>query len=575
MKSLKKAVAVCAAVVCGFAANAEPSWTSAVLTSADPIPAFENALSGRTPYASAALSGTLSLLTNGAIPVGGSSGTVSIKTDGSVSYKLCDDAEGVKLLCVRISSSWNDSGRSKIHVDSLSIKTVASGDEWVVLPNSAVTSASGAKCYQATYANADDSAIAEGVTDLKIEFGSQQNTFVGYSEIEAKMDTAGTKISLNVSSCNGFGTVTSDPASEDWKFEGGTDVKLTATGNADSPFDRWYGDVPAGHEYDNPLALTITDTVNITPAFKSPWVWANNVMTDGYWKVTTANDGAGFQIKKLETVADNAVLLDFRKPVIGTDKAIVSLAGSVFNGKSPIEMRLPDSLTVIGDCCRQMPNLKWLTLPANLTTLGHCAFYSCGKLRYVTPCLPATLKSWGGSENKQQFRSVPLSGKLTLSNRELTSIPSEFAYGSGGITELDLSQSGVTSIGENAFRECGSLVSISFPPTLQSVAHCSFYSSLGKLKTLTFLGKEPPAIADHQSFDGWGSLACTIYVPKTSAWVDYVNTTCAGARLSDTEKAKFVEKGERPPDRKIKLGGYGNQQYLVYVPVPGMMLLVR
>jgi len=54
------------------------------------------------------------------------------------------------------------------------------------------------------------------------------------------------------------------PADEPVRYDQAT---LTATPDADAEFSRWEGDVPEGHEDDNPLVLELTQDPNITPVF--------------------------------------------------------------------------------------------------------------------------------------------------------------------------------------------------------------------------------------------------------------------------------------------------------------------
>jgi hypothetical protein len=73
---------------------------------------------------------------------------------------------------------------------------------------------------------------------------------------------------------SGAGTVTSSPGiintstSQSESFVDGTVVQLTATATAGS-FVGWSGDVPVGHENDNPLTVTMDQARNITATFNA------------------------------------------------------------------------------------------------------------------------------------------------------------------------------------------------------------------------------------------------------------------------------------------------------------------
>ena len=121
-------------------ARATPGWTSAALTTRNEYPRYMNALRDRLPYiftngnASASAS-TASSFTDGMIVLK-SGATKQIGNNSSLFYKLSDDPAGIDLKNVRITTSWNDSGRDQISISKLLVKTVAGGDVWSELPNS-------------------------------------------------------------------------------------------------------------------------------------------------------------------------------------------------------------------------------------------------------------------------------------------------------------------------------------------------------------------------------------------------------------------------------------------------------
>ncbi len=60
---------------------------------------------------------------------------------------------------------------------------------------------------------------------------------------------------------------TTDPSPGDHLYDGGTDVEITAIPDSGYHFSHWTGDVPSGHENDNPLTLTVTDNMSVTAQF--------------------------------------------------------------------------------------------------------------------------------------------------------------------------------------------------------------------------------------------------------------------------------------------------------------------
>ncbi len=536
-------------------------WVCTNITACNEYPEYANALRGRQPYiftnnnASAAVSGASSI-TDGTIVLASSS-TKTIYNNSSLFYKLSDDPAGVNLKNVRVTSSWGDNGRSQITIAKLFVKTVSGGDAWIELPSSAVTGPSGQKNYQATYADSGGAFLAEGATDLWIYFGpAQQNKFVGYTEIEAEMELENVSLPLVIQDPR-YGTVAVSPASPNGNGTYPLDsvVTLAVTPARGYTFHSWTGDVPAGHGFDNPLSLTMDDTKTVCPIFKGPWHYASNVMTDGYWKVTTSLSDGKRTITKVESVVSSPVL-DFRKETIGTDAPIVTINDGVLSGKGwPVkDLLFPDTLTTIGDSCRQMNSLTNLVLSANLVSLGHCAFWGCGALRFVSPLLPETVTSMGGGE---QFVSAPLSGKLTLSNKALTALGASAFSGAWGLKEADLSKSSISSIQENAFRSSG-VTNVYLPSTVTSLGHCPFWGC-SSLRSIYF--ESCPATYDSEALSNVPETMRIVIFKDDIDWFDFLGNNAPSFTpwedLSASVKSTYAFTDNCKPYGKVKLCSKG------------------
>lgn len=103
----------------------------------------------------------------------------------------------------------------------------------------------------------------------------------------------------------GTGTVTWSPtntgSTSPEPFVSGTVVQLTAAPDSGSAFAGWSGDVPPGHENDNPLSITmdanknITATFDLIPAEGAIFIHTGNATTytttNKYGAITEATDG--------------------------------------------------------------------------------------------------------------------------------------------------------------------------------------------------------------------------------------------------------------------------------------------
>ncbi len=177
------------------------NWTVCPLAEANPMPAKENALLGRTAT-EFTLNGVVpgdvdtNLFTDGKIDLKVSGWYRRIMDGGGyISYRLCaaGDPNGVRLRNVRVTTTHEDWRRSEVRIDSLLVKTRTDGETWYALPNANIVgpdepSAENERLpnKQATYARADGAFLVPDATDIRIEFSvEQQNGWIGISEIEA------------------------------------------------------------------------------------------------------------------------------------------------------------------------------------------------------------------------------------------------------------------------------------------------------------------------------------------------------------------------------------------------------
>ena len=367
-------------------------------------------------------------------------------------------------------------------------------------------------------------------------------------------DLRGHRIALNPYN-RALGSVDVQPADyADEYYTKGTTVELRATALNGTTFERWYGDVPEGHEADNPLALPSDSERVVAPYFTKNWEIVNGGewITDGEWALSvTANAGA----LTVTGVKTNGVIgvLDLRKPVNGG--TIVGIGAAAFNGNLVLsEVRLPETLT----------------------TIGFQAFQSCSKLKTVIPFLPKSVTTIDG----RAFTYSPIESPLVLLNKDLTEIVASAEYGmfrNGRMSTADLSKSGVRTVGGYSFMGCGNLVSISFPKTLEAIGGLAFDSNTALMDTAF---RSCPTIAS-DAFRYCSGLPARITFPKGDAgWMQRIADAGTGFHpWSSATSAQSNDYFATFPARPVPLGYMsvgGVNRWLVPVNVgSGMKLVFR
>ena len=172
-----------------------------------------------------------------------------------------------------------------------------------------------------------------------------------------------------------------------------------------------------------------------------------------------------------------------------------------------------------------MSNLKVITLPKELTSIGGSAFYYCSSLTSIS--LPEGVTEIRGQafQNCSSLTSINLPEKLTsiggsafencssLTSISLpegvTSIGGRAFSGCTALTSIKLPE-GMTSIEEGAFSDCAALTSISLPKELMSIGNyafggCAALTSISLPKALTSIG--------NSAFYGCATLT-SISLPK-------------------------------------------------------------
>ena len=115
--------------------------------------------------------------------------------------------------------------------------------------------------------------------------------------------------------------------------------------------------------------------------------------------------------------------------------------------------------------------IKDLTIPDNITSIGNFAFYYCSGLTSVT--IPNSVTSIG----EHAFSNCSGLTSVTIPN-SVTSIDYAAFWGCSGLTSVTIPNS-VTSIGKFAFYECTGLSSVTIPNSVKSLGNYAFFGCSG------------------------------------------------------------------------------------------------
>lgn len=240
------------------------------------------------------------------------------------------------------------------------------------------------------------------------------------------------------------------PTYGDNGYADGSVVTVGVTPAGDNVFNCWVGDVPAGHETDNPLSITVGATGSIAPSFCWQYDSSARTIGDGDWVLSVSGDRESLTVAGHKSHAIGSVL-DLGKPIVGGG-AITAINQQIFNGATYIEE---------------------LRLPSGITSIGTSAFQGCTKLRKVSPLFPASLKKI----DLAAFSHAPIEGDMVLSNPELTTLVGHGTHGvfqDARFTSVDLGGTSISDIGQNVFYNNTAMTNLVLPSALKSVGQSAF-----------------------------------------------------------------------------------------------------
>jgi len=209
-------------------------------------------------------------------------------------------------------------------------------------------------------------------------------------------------------------------------------------------------------------------------------------------------------------------------------------------------------------------NLKSITLPKSVTSIGKNAFYVCTALTAVI--IPGGVTSIGESA----FQDCSALTSMTLPNT-VNFIGIDAFNGCKFLTSINIPE-GVTTIGDRTFNFCLRLKAIKLPNRLSSIGYSAF-SHCESLDTITIpegvvtlddfafnacfglseiycKSTTPPSLTS-STFDYVNKSTCKIYVPKgtfeayhtTSGWLDFLKIIEVGTSFYQKISLNVAEAG--------------------------------
>lgn len=246
------------------------------------------------------------------------------------------------------------------------------------------------------------------------------------------------------------------------------------------------------------------DELNYQPP-GTPVVWDylnNDVASDGYVYLTV--EDIRYALK------DGIAIVSGRNPILYLEHIDIQDNITYKSETYPV--------TFIGSALAFNDNLKSVSIPYGITSIGSSAFYSCDSLLNIT--LPDSVEAIG----QQIFRDCSSLQSVTLS-KNITEIPMQAFLRCEELSSINIPD-GVISIGENAFAYCRKLTNIIIPYGVTSIGnsaftYCTSITSIVIPASVTSIGSK--------AFNGWNNTQ-TIYCEaseKPDGWNDkWAGTDC-------------------------------------------------
>jgi len=213
--------------------------------------------------------------------------------------------------------------------------------------------------------------------------------------------------------------------------------------------------------------LTLTEAGSLAGT-----VGANVSMTQ--LSITGPLDAADFQFINDEMTS--LVKLDLSRASIAaysgeplkigrTDYPANALPAYALAGTKLVEIKLPMSLTAIGEGALASSQIESISLPSGLTGIGGGAFSGCLKLKNII--VPSSVTEMG----ERVFANCQ---SLVSAEFQRSEIPAYTFEMCTSLKKVTAPAGGFSTIGANAFRGCSSLSEMTFGSSLRSIGNAAF-----------------------------------------------------------------------------------------------------
>ena len=286
---------------------------------------------------------------------------------------------------------------------------------------------------------------------------------------------------------------------------------------------------------------------------------------------------------------DTTGVLEIPETIDG--RTVTGIYKSAFSSTKFSEIRLPDTLTSIGDFAfSSCSNLASITIPASVTSIGSSVFTNCKELNDISIADDNTsyqvINQVIYSKDKTTLITCPNAEQVTIpatvtkiadyafyynTNLKQITIPEsvtemgEGAFGNcSGLTNITIEGNGLSTIGNHCFRSNNSLSAIRLPASVKVLgAYALSYCS--KLKHIYFMGNAPEFgnTIDGTFYDKvfYSCTANAYYPDGDTTWTDDVLTNhdgtitwsaWSGTEVGSAENTDPVKKDTNQNDTQLK-----------------------